>query len=540
MKKLLLGFFTILMLNTLNAQNSENISRPNNTDAEGLYALWYQNKENPELYLNQPYIIGGQMVFQWKELEPEKGKYDFSAIAEKLDKYSTLGIYATIQINGNLKPDWLYEEVPYHRKKFSIQIRDSEGSLMFWHPTHKKAYLNLLSAFANFIKSNEAGNYLLGIRQNFNGFGTEHVHVPHDNIDISQWIIPAGLNKAIELQEWSPEIMEDYREFVLDTYIGLFSGLINVFVRNTIHPDLEAKYKDEFESGKLCWFHTSSEVEPRNGSGEIKYKRFINYCRSGKTVAYAEPWASAWGHHGGKTDDRWCSPPQWFYWTQLNNLNCGVSYIGIYSNDMRVAIEGIYESTGVYFEDDEEHNYQNQFQAVIDFAAKYAGKHDEPAQSPGAWVAFRENHMVLAANGMSKEARKLETLTGDYNFLMERISDNSYGQGVTNVGPDNQRFGAWARVLPAGKQMKLSVDENFLESCKNKPVSVSVTYYDEKGKGFDVLINGQSHNISCAGKDSWKTVTFKAENIKANIENAHMVIQNGAEDCYLHMVEVTR
>ncbi len=540
MKKLQLISLAMLLLNVLNAQHSANTPGRKNADAEGLYALWYKNKENPELYLNQPYIIGGQMVFQWKDLEPEKGQYDFSAIANELAKYSKMGIYTTIQINGNLKPDWLYEEVPYHPEKFSVQIRDKEGSLMFWHPLHKEAYFDLLSAFANFIKNNEAGNYLLGIRQNFNGLGTEHVHVPVEKTDLTEWIIPAGSDGSIELHEWSPEIMEQYREFVLDSYIELFSDFINVFVRNTIHPDLEAKYKDEFASGKLCWFHTSSEVEPRASSGEIKYIRFYDYCRSGQTVAYAEPWASAWGHHGGKTDDRWCSPPQWFYWTQLFNLHCGVSYIGIYSTDMQVAIDGTYDSHDVHYTDDEDHTYQKEFLAVLNFAKEYVGKQDEPSQSPGAWVAFRENNMVLAANGISEENRMLSTFTGDYNFLMERISDDSYGQGITNVGPDNQRYGAWCRVLPAGKQMKLRINGKFLESCKNLPLSVTVTYYDAKGKSFDVLMNGKSYSAKCQGQDKWKKATFNVESIKAPDADAHIVIQNGNEDCYLHMVEVKR
>lgn len=537
---LLVSSIVAMTISGCKSDDSSNNEYATQPEPEGLYALWYSNRENPEQYLTQPYITGGQMVFQWKNIEPEKGKYDFSEIAKELKKYKDLELFTTIQINGNLKPDYLYEEVPYHTNKFSIQIKDDKGSLMFWHPTHKKAYLDMLKAFAAFIENNEGGQYLLGIRQNFNGFGTEHLHVPEGDIDLNEWVIPKNTDPSIELKEWSLQIMEDYQEFVIDNYIDLFAEDVNVFVRNTISPELEKKYRDAFESGKLSWFHTSSEVEPRNGAGEIKYKRFIKDCRSGKTVAYAEPWASAWGHHGGKTDDRWCSPPQWFYWTQLNNLNCGVSYIGIYSTDMRVAIEGIYESTGVHFVDDEEHNYQEQFQAMLDFAAEYAGKHDDPQHSPGAWVAFRENHMVLAVNGMSEEARKLETLTGDYSFLMERISDNSYGQGITNVGPDNQRFGAWARVLPAGKEMKLRVDQAFLQSCKDETLTVLLTYYDAKGKSMDVVMNGTSNPVNCEGEDQWKTKSFEIDNLKADEEQAHIIIKSGDEDCFLHMVEIRR
>jgi hypothetical protein len=320
-------------------------------------------------------------------------------------------------------------------------------------------------------------------------------------------------------------------------------------VRNNISTKLEAKYKSRFESGKLSWFHTSSEAEPHapdisiNAADvEMQYKRFYDYCRSGKTVGYAEPWASAWGHHGPETDDRWCSPPQWFYWTQLNNLHCGVSYIGIYSKDMQVAIDGTYVMGKVDYKDDENHTYQKEFLAAINFANKYVGFHNIPAKSPGAWVAFRENDTILAANGIAKEKRKLKYLNGDYNFLMERLPDNSYGEGVTNIGPDENRFGAWARVLPANEQMKLCLNTAFLESCKNKSVSVGVTYFDAKGKDFNIIINNISYPVTCKGQNKWETKVIEIKDglLKADEKQTHISIKNGTENLYLHMVEVTR
>jgi len=489
------------------------------------------------------------MVYQWKDLEPEKGKYDFSKMARELDKYGKMKIYTTIQINGNMKPDWLFNEVPYHTQKFSVQVRDKKGSLMYWHPTHKQAYANLLKAFAEFVRNNKNGKYLVGIRQNFNGVGTEHLRIPEENRDLTQWIVPEGTDRSIPLQAYSDEISDQYEIFVLDNYIQLFDNTVKVFVRNNISKALEAKYKSKFESGKLCWFHTSSEAEPHapdvaiNAADvELQYLRFYQDCRSGKTVGYAEPWASAWGHHGPETDDRWCSPPQWFYWTQLNNLNCGVSYIGIYSKDMQVAIDGTYKMGEVDYKDDENHTYQKEFTETLNFTNKYVGFHDKPAKSPGAWVAFRENDTILASNGIPIEERKLKVLTGDYNFLMERLADKSYGQGVTNIGPDEKRFGAWARVLPAKEVMNMQLNPLFLESCKNKSISVLVTYYDAKGKDFNIIINNIPHSVACKGQNKWETkvIEIKDGMLKANDKNAHISIQNGSENLYLHMVEVTR
>jgi hypothetical protein len=468
--------------------------------------------------------------------------------AKELDKYGEMKIYTTIQINGNTKPDWLFQEVPYHREKFSLQVRDQLGSLMFWHPTHTNAYINLLKAFAEFALNNKNSQYLLGIRQNFNGIGTEHLEIPEQNRDLQQWIVPEKADKSIVLQPWSAEVAANYERLVLDNYIKLFSNSVRVFVRNNISPELEAEYKQAFESGRLGWFHTSSELEPHapevgiNADDvEMQYRRFIEYCRSGKTLGYAEPWASAWGHHA-KKDDRWCSPPQWFYWTQLNNLHCGVSFIGIYSSDMQVAIDGTYRAGGFDYKDEANRNYQQEFTETLLFANKYVGFHHRPVQSPGAWVAFRENHTILAANGVAVERRKLKTHTGDYNFLMERLPDKSHGEGITNIGPDEKRFGAWARVLPPHEQMRLRLDPAFLESCKNNGLVVRLTYYDAKGEDFEVILNGVPHQVKCQGQNRWETkiIAIKDGVLKAADGRAHITLRNGAGDLYLHMVEVTR
>lgn len=533
-----------MMLSSSFAQKSVTISgdkEPKLTGAEGLYALWYKNKPNEKEFLEQPYMIGGQMVFQWRELAPEKGKYDFSKIALELENFSKMKMYTTIQINGNQKPEWLYEEVPYHPTKFSVQIRDEKGSIMYWHPTHRDAYIEMLKAFADFIKKNKNGKNLIGIRQNFNGFGTEHLPVPAQNVDLSQWIVPAKNDKSIEIKPWSREIKEEYEELVLDNYIKIFAGVMNVFVRNTINENLEAKYKKDFLSGKLCWFHTSSEAEPHSTEVERQYRIFYEDCRSGKTLAYAEPWASAWGHHG-KRDHRWCSPPQWFYWTQLINLHCGVSFIGLYSSDMQLALDGTYKSGDVDYRDDENHTYQKEFTETIHFAKKYVGFHDKPSISPGAWVAFRENDSILANNNQPAGGRKLSFITGDYDFLMKRLPDNSYGKGIINVGPDEQRFGAWARVLPAKEQMNFQINPAFIESCKNKSISLRVTYYDAKGKDFNIFINNIPHAVACKGQNKWNTKVIEINDgiIKPDDKQAHISIQNGTENLYLHMVEVTR
>jgi hypothetical protein len=210
-------------------------------------------------------------------------------------------------------------------------------------------------------------------------------------------------------------------------------------------------------------------MEPQP-SGEKQYRAFNDDCLTGKTLAYAQPWASAWGHHGVKTAPRWCSPPQWNYWRLLCDLNCGVSFIAWYGNDLEVARSGRYRygknSTA------EAANYKDEFDAAFHFTATYAGYHASPQVAPGAWVAFREG----------------DTLKGDYAFLMHRHLDQS--RGVKNAGPDGQRFGAWSRLLPRDQTMELELDDSFAASLATQAAELRVTYLDQGAGEFDVRAAG--------------------------------------------------
>ena len=474
----------------------------------GIYVIWYSGKaSSADLYLRQPYVVGGQTILQWRDVEPAEGKYDFTRIDEKLADLKRRGLATTIQINGNQKPDWLFEKVPYVKERLSHQVADRRGTLMYWHATHRDAYCAMLRGLALHLKGSPFLKTILGVRLNFNAFGTEHTFVPPEYRSTDAWIIPTGVDPNT-VKPWTSSTVEEYTGAVVDTYIQSFGDSVRIFVRNGVADAVEQKYRDQFESGDLSWFHTSSEVEPRSTGTERRYLRFYRDCRSGKTTAYAEPWASCWGHHGGETDDRWCSPPQWMYWRLLSDLNCGVSYIALYASDLQVAIDGTYRQGGRVFADGNK-TYQREFDAAIRFAAKYAGYHACPKQSPGAWVAFRENNVVRAENGIPVRQRKLSVLTGDYNFLMKRLPDDrSVGQDVINVGPDDQRFGAWARRLPARDVMRLALDRTFANSLNGNIHRIRVVYLDEPGKRFEVSMAGRTETVSMNGTGYWQTASF--------------------------------
>lgn len=308
-----------------------------------------------------------------------------------------------------------------------------------------------------------------------------------------------------------------YRTEVLQAFVAAFTPAVRVFVRNNIERELREPFEARFRSGELAWFHTSTEIEPRAAWGERQYQTFLDYCRNGTTVGYAEQWASAWGHHGGQTDPRWCSPPQWNYWRLLADLHCGVSFIGVYGSDLAVATHGTYRGTSVP-------QYQDEFRAAFDFAARYAGYHASPGQSPGAWVAFREGTF----------------LKGDYTFLMERMPDDSTERRL--AGPEHQRFGAWARAIPAGATMRLRPNREFARSMAGGPGCVRIVCLDSGSDSITLSLENRSWKIPRTDTGRWREhfAPIEAFPTIAEGENLELRLNSGPTETILHMVELTR
>lgn len=529
--RLCVGFFLLVVAGSVSAGRVEHA---------GIYPNWSSSNQKEAIYA-LPYIGGGQVKVQWADLEPREGKYDFSAVDQQMQWFSERGLAATIQINGGKKPQWLYGRVPYYPSKLSHQIRDDQGSLMFWYPLHRDSYINLLKAFAAHLEAAPYRDHILGIRLNYNPFGTEHADPKiKADLSLSQWVMPEGVDREL-VEAYSKPVVNQYLQAVLKEHIHLFGGKVRLFVRNNISKERLKPYIPQFENGTLSWYHTSSEVEPRYGSAETKYGLFYRYCRSGGTTAYAEPWASAWGHHTKITDDRWCSPPKWNYWRMLFDLHCGVSFIAVYGNDLGVAINGKYHYGDVDYSDGSTGHYQEEFDQAFKFAAKYAGYHASPETSPGAWIAFRENSTVLAKNDYSAQKRALKVFTNDYTFLMKRLpGDRSEGEGIINIGPDDRRFGAWARRLPPKESLSVEVDAAFAASLNG--ACINVVYLDDHAGSFTVHVAGETFRVKMSGSGEWKTETVALNSTRRSLwrRNPCISVCAGNAPVFLHMIEVTR
>ena len=473
---------------------------PTRPGHNGMYALW--GDPNADMS-DAPYIVGSQIVVQWKQVEPKEGEYDFSAIDSKLKALAEKGFYTTVQINGNEKPAWMFDKIPYIEKKLHIQVRDAKGTLMFWYPAFQKAYMNLLEAYANYLKNTPYTNYLIGVRMNFNAVGTEQFTMNSADAPLSKWVIPKGVTDALP---WKSEYNTAYKTAVVAKHVELFADShIRVFMRNNIDDNIRKDYIDLFKKGKLAWFHTSSEADPRAQGTEIQYITFMDYCRTGYTLGYAEPWASAFGVHGGQTDPRGCQPEQWFYWRLLNDLNCGVSCIGLYTLDLEIATKGKIPKVGNLTTSP---FIRQNFTESILFASKYAGYHTQPDKSPGAWVAFRQWDKKIDDN-----SKVFQDYVVDYSFLSIKLPDKSPSgyqetKGVINVGPKDQRYGAFAREAAVGQPIDIALHPAFISSLLGKTATLRVIYLNTGTSTWQIAWGDQIFTVQNTNSGRFETAEF--------------------------------
>lgn len=121
-------------------------------------------KGHPLLY--HPTFKGAQIMYSWKNLEPEKGQYDFSKIEEDLAYLNKHGKSLFIQLQdvtftakNKPSPDYLATE--YYADGMVVQIDESGNESGWatkrWNPNVQKEFAKLLKALGNKFNGKIAG-----------------------------------------------------------------------------------------------------------------------------------------------------------------------------------------------------------------------------------------------------------------------------------------------------------------------------------------------------------------------------------------------
>ena len=506
----------------------------------GLYAIWYS--QNPKL-LDLPFIKGGQVMVQWATVEPSDHRYDWSALDRDLAALAARNLSTTIQLNGNDKPDWLFDVVPHHPGRPPFQMQDPQGTLMFWHPVFVKDYVDLVAAFAEHIRNSPYKKNILGVRMNFNAVGTETPDISPDWNSLDQWIVPKGAQQG---PAHTPQTARQYQETVLDAFVKDFDGVSTVFVRGTIDPDLARKYQKEFDSGKLAWFYTGmmdQAFSARWGKPFYAFDYFFLFCRAGKTLGYGEPLGDAWGNQGASRTPREAQPAPALYWQTLLELHCGLSFIACYGADLEVANSGRLPGINAAGMEPRRGNFRvnaggtdsqlrEEFREIFSFGAKYAGFHASPEQSPGAWIALRQ------VNKTDNRQNLDDVLGNDCTFLMKRLADTS--KPVTKVGDEKSRFYGYARLLPKGETMTLVLDPLFSKSLAGKELQLNVRYFDNASGSFSIKAAGEEFTAPMKNSGEWQLWQAPIKQADFASGKDQIVISSDQQDLTLHMVELVR
>lgn len=493
----------------------------------GVAALQGGNADMPE-YVRIFQLKESRATVQWAHIEPERGVYDFSVMEAALADIQEMGRFAIIKLNANDKPDWLFEVVPYIDRKLSSAIDDPQGTLMYWHPTFVDAYEKLLIAFGEYLENTPYRGIITGIRMNLNALGVEQTKVGSDSQALSKWIIPEGVDPGT-LTEYTDDVPDAYKDTVVGFHIEHILPHAFVWIRTNTPDSTIDKYRNYFEEGKLGFFHTGAAMEQNQVyfNDVHRYARFIEFCRTGKTMGFTE--VDGYPIYTGKygnDPDKIFKMTQFNYWRLLSEMHCGVSMAGTHLHMFRGQLED--GGPTISFFDVPE------MDAGWRFADRYLGLHASPRQAPGAWVALRDDHG--------------DQYAGDYTYLMEREGNNPTPPlqdafpgvddgtvGYRKVGSEDVRFGAWARGLPSGKRMRFHLDPRVF--ADGEKAIARVVYFDQ-GQGAWQLTQGDRIEMSVTGQGSG---TWREIEVPIRVDgNAFDIVNTGPSEVIFHMLEIMR
>lgn len=461
------------------------------SDIWGLHRTWGQASTDL-----RPDVNGGVFAVEWKEVNPAPGKFDFSMFDGELSRFNSIGKPVSVFIRGSYKPDFLFNEVPYHPEQISRGVHDSKGSLQFWHPTYKKRFKELLTAFAAYLQNSPHRSSVYSIRQTMNALGTEDSWVEPEYRSDDQWIVPKGVN----LVSYSDERKRSYNLEISQAYYDLFASDYLLLVRSTLlESNVPPGVLRAIQDGRVGLLHTSSRPEPLDRNVERKYLLHKKYGRDGATRIYTEAYSSAF--RGDQI------PLQWTYWRILSDLHAGITFLAVYGPDIE-------EGTGA------------EFQSAFDFANTYAGYQTGSSASiaPGGWVALRDGDQYLK---------------GDYSFLMTRMSGDA-NVPVAGIGPDWQKNGMWARKVRAGGTMRFQLDSRLANSMRSGNAVVRVTYFNSRNPKFTLQTPGSKKVFTGGGTGTWKTMELVVPAGEFAGSGGADITLRATTDVTFHMVEVVR
>jgi hypothetical protein len=391
----------------------------------GIYEVWGNSSDVASL----PYVHGGQVIVQWKDVETARGRFDWSSLGSQLAAYQKIGKPATVQVNADTKPAWLWNYIAYCGTTSGQEIPQ------YWDPLYLTIQQEMISSLATYLKGSGYAATIALVRGNPNAIGTELTLVP------SGYSCRKATNGHIYGVAWSKTLMFAYYQSVMGLYRTNLAPSIHYALRAQTFTTSTAPL-DWLGTNDAWLMGTGSNIDP-NPTRDIFDALSEDWARPGKTEAYWEPFQNTNANN----------LVSWNYWRILLELQKGVSYIAVYGKDIR--------------------NGSNpEWRAAFDFANRYAADSASPGQAPGAWVALKLGSGRLA---------------GNFGWFMTQVAPETTSTAVDSnngsnmIGPATQRFGRFARRIDAGTSkdtMEFRLDPAFKATLGGSTCDIGVIYLD--------------------------------------------------------------
>lgn len=478
----------------------------------GVYAVWHGTRQD---VFESSAVVGGQVWALWAQVEPEPGQYDFSLLDERLEAIRNAGRQATVQLNANDHPAWLFDQVPYLPLRLHT-VRSERGTPMYWHPTYVTAQLALIEALARWIRTHPHREAIAAVRLSYNAVGTEGLTIPEAYHRATAWERGAGVSVG---PDWSPDRAVTYAELIVDQYIDKVAPVSFLLVRRAVFQErqsrlgqgaqgarLRTRLQPLLDAGRAGVFHTSSDIQPRNGGfSRDVYETMRAQCRERRRICYAEAITTAAGRRTDYPTTDAPSATQWFYWRVLADLNLGVSRLAVNRLDLVR-----WEDPGVAL--------------GVDFARRHLGAHLAPSTSDGAWIAFRRG----------------DFLTGDYGVL---AGAQGCGERITGVGPADQPYGLWATRLRPGVDCEVRFDEDFLLDAAPDALQLTVLARSTRQEPASLGLAGLGHGaaqLTVPGGGAWHPLRVSLTPDDTDSALRPLFVEALDHPVDLHLIELTR
>jgi len=519
-------------------------TEPNRPDWVGIWGIWGgEDYGGPEW----PWYKGTLISSRWKDLEPEKGQWNFSSLDADLNKASDNGIYAGIIIyHGDKTPAWVYNNgVP------EVESSNGKSYPYYLDPDFKPLLVNMINKVAEHVKDFpvvlvQATTGVSGDLKPYNG------DVPPEyEISNADW------------EDWNAEIIVEYEQAYSNSEVTILIKAKQDYHEffKTASPDLGRKTRFVHQ----C-YQANSEM-----THEWLREDVATSIRARGELDHAINYEDAW----------FFEAPRWnMYWQSLWMLTYGLDifnqrtqalddpsdYIEAYTfftdhagyksaRDSKTAwcalrdgldyldTERFPEST--YGSIDNGEN-KARYSAIVDAMAPYGAHQGDPDYTnTNLFKYFKE---IGALNDVA-----YNIWPGNYRNFLYQIDANATSQGHWRVGPKSQPYGRFARGFnhAEGKDtLFFDIDDDFFSNNKvnSCEVTVRVVYYDE-GEGSWALKYHASGNTEKTAFTVTKTNTGQRKEKIISVSdgvfsngckrNADLMLVNADNhDDIFHMVEI--